>query len=83
MTPDKEGSKLLCEALEKERRMINEQELRAKLKELLSMWGEVARMQMIDRSTHREAMVRYDCIRDLSEILDGNDSCIERIDSPT
>jgi hypothetical protein len=55
--------------------------LKVKLRELIEMWGEVAHMGNIDGSLKIESAVRHDCMNDLEEILNGDYSCIERIDS--
>jgi hypothetical protein len=52
-----------------------------KLRELIEMWREVAHMGNIDGSLKIESAVRHDCMNDLEEILNGDYSCIERIDS--
>ena len=56
-----------------------EDELRKHMRELIEMWGEVAHMGNIDGSMKREAAVRHDCMNDLEEILNGDYSCIERV----
>jgi len=56
-------------------------DLRENLRELIEMWGEAAHMQNIDGTMKIEASVRHDCMNDLEEILNGNYSCIERLDS--
>ena len=54
-------------------------ELRKQLRELIEMWGEVAYMGSSDGSMKRESAVRRDCMNDLEEILNGDYSCIERV----
>jgi hypothetical protein len=50
------------------------------LRELIEMWGEVAHMGNIDGSMKRESGARYDCMNNLEDILNGDYSCIERVD---
>ena len=56
-------------------------ELRERLKELIDMWEEVSQHQNFDRGLLREAAVRRDCVNDLKEVMGGNYSCIEKLDS--
>lgn len=56
-----------------------EDELRKHMRELIEMWGEVAHMGNIDGSMKRETAARRDCMNDLEEILNGDYSCIERV----
>ena len=52
------------------------EELIKNLRELISMWQETAFMNGDDGMGH----IRNDCANDLEEILNGDLSCIERID---
>ena len=55
--------------------------LRDNLKDLIELWEEVAHMGNIDGGMQKEYVTRHDCMNDLQEILNGDYSCIEKIDS--
>ena len=56
-------------------------DLRVKLRALIEIWGEVAHIENLVSGMGAEAVIRRDCMNDLEEILNGDDICIERLDS--
>lgn len=60
---------------------MNQTQLRHKLRELIAMWHEVAALDLMDKDTRGNAAVRRDCAHDLEDILNGDFSCIERIEA--